>query len=117
SGVPVLNHAILTRNPDVARLLVDKGVNPLLRDSTGQTALHAAAKVDNSSVLLEMLSGADQGDTPLHVAVRETSVEAIRFLVFAGADPNITNKDGLVCRMLTRKNQILQILRDYTSAR
>ncbi|XP_025111307.1 uncharacterized protein LOC112574444 isoform X1 [Pomacea canaliculata] len=121
--VPILNVAIKSRSNSAARVLLKRGVNPMLTDLQGHTALHAAAIHDNYQLLVDMMQGCDvnvqddNGQTPLHIAARNTCAETCNWLVFLGANPNIPTRIGQTAKELTTWNVIHQILREYSPGR
>ncbi|XP_076462617.1 uncharacterized protein LOC143294975 [Babylonia areolata] len=122
-GVPLLHVAILSHNNHVARLLLDRGADPSVKNSRGRTALHAAAEANNVGLVVDLLKACSvhaldlDGDTALHVAVQRCSVEMTRWLIFGGADPYLPNKKGLACQRLTNKYIIRRLLRDFSRDR
>ncbi|PNP46422.1 hypothetical protein THARTR1_10744 [Trichoderma harzianum] len=83
----------------VVRLLIEHGADVNVQGGRWGSALHAAAaskyfgeKVEMMKLLLDNGAKIDQrgndGETPLHVACREGTLEAVRFLVDRGADVN-----------------------------
>ena len=81
---------------DCLKYLLDKGAKTGLTKSTGETALHSAAKMGSADCLAEMLrrgASADErddiGSTPLHQAVMNRSEECVERLLSFGADPNV----------------------------
>ncbi|MDR0516829.1 MAG: ankyrin repeat domain-containing protein [Fibromonadaceae bacterium] len=86
---------------DVRYFVEQKGVDVNAKNSSGFTALHAAAKngyVEVSKLLIS--KGADvnvkmdSGYTPLHAAVMSGYVEVSKFLVSVGADVNAKDNNG-----------------------
>jgi ankyrin repeat protein len=84
--------------------LLQAGADPREPRWDGRTALHAAAETGSGNImgiLCEVYRNNgwsvdqvdDEGETPLQVAVRSGSHEAVKFLLDSGADPKI--KDGL----------------------
>ncbi|MBB5352260.1 hypothetical protein HNR46_002503 [Haloferula luteola] len=74
--------------------MIAGGMDPQVRDSTGRTALHAAAgtgaiKAANELLNrgLEMDAVDEKGRTPLMEAVLQSSPEMVRYLLQQGADP------------------------------
>jgi ankyrin repeat protein len=96
----------------VAKILIDAGADPRLRDRAGRTALHHAAKMREGAMIVELLvrAGADVNArandsgqcTPLLSAVenyledqdRQEAGLIIRVLVHLGADINIADARG-----------------------
>ena len=91
------------------RELLARGTDPNVPDSSGRTAVHAAAGI-GAAATLEVLLEADgdphvkdrDGNTPLHLAAsasppilwEDDSVAAIRMLLRYGADPDVANQRG-----------------------
>lgn len=84
-------------------LFLDAGMNPTVADADGKTALVWAA-IENHVKILELLAAAhidldgsasdSSGRTPLHWAASENSLDAVRFLIQAGADRNALDNQG-----------------------
>ncbi len=88
-------------NADIARILIQHGIDPKVRDKMGRTALHQiAAYKEKPAPILEVLleNGADpnaadqNGYTPLMAAKDGESVEV---LLKYGANPNAKTKNGV----------------------
>lgn len=103
-GRTPLMHAVLAErpNPEVIRLLVERGADPNAADKRGWTALHFAArdqKAEAARALLDAGAEVDprdsDGATPLWRAVMSgSSAEVVRLLLEAGADPEAQDKSG-----------------------
>jgi ankyrin repeat protein len=80
NGVTALHHAVRFRSPTAVRTLIEHGanVNQVCRRS-GSTPLHRAVTTTGA---------------PSTAGKRQESIEIIRLLIAAGADPSITNKSG-----------------------
>lgn len=91
-----LFRAVMYGHEDAARLLLQKGASPNIRDKViGETPLHLAANEGKESMVRLLLdNGADHsvktrhGATALHIAVYSRNEPAVRALLAAGADPD-----------------------------
>jgi ankyrin repeat protein len=83
----------------VAELLGGAGVQAMIKDNAGRSALHAASSSSNRMAVLEALLQAaqvraqvdaltDAGHTALQLVCRGGHAEAAKLLLAAGADPN-----------------------------
>uniref|UniRef100_A0ABD2XG59 Uncharacterized protein n=2 Tax=Trichogramma kaykai TaxID=54128 RepID=A0ABD2XG59_9HYME len=94
---------------EVAQFLLEMGANPNLADCDGNNALHHVCKMGqgNDDGLADMIFGNDdyeplqinarneQGNTPLHLAVKRGTSNLIEVLLRHGADSNATNNKGM----------------------
>ena len=113
----------------VAKILIDAGADPRLRDRAGRTALHHAAKMREGASIVELLvrTGADVNarandgaqDTPLLCAVenylevedREEAALIIRVLVHLGADINLADARGNTALVLAATHNQPDLIR------
>ncbi len=84
------------------------------KDENGNTLLHLAV-LESYDVFKKVLSKTEcseakcvntqnkEGDTPLHMAIKNNALDKIRDLVEAGAKTNIRNKSGLDAMALAKK--------------
>jgi ankyrin repeat protein len=84
------------------------------KDENGNTLLHLAV-LESYDVFKKVLSKTEcfeakcvntqnqEGDTPLHVAIKNNALDKIKDLVEAGAKTNIMNKAGLDAMALAKK--------------
>ncbi|GGT16169.1 ankyrin repeat domain-containing protein [Nonomuraea spiralis] len=99
--------------PGVLRLL-DAGVDPRFRDGRHRTLLHALIHLDHEVLLPRLLAaGVDleavdsNQRTALHVAVGDNGpVALVRALLTAGADPDVTDDEGMsLSRLIHFRNR------------
>ena len=94
-------------------LLLEAGADANAPNRSRRTPLHFAAEAENANQVaaVELLvhHGAElnaqdrKGRTPLHRAAYEGRVDALKALLAAGADPDITNKGGKTAFAIARK--------------
>ncbi|KAK3928595.1 Histone-lysine N-methyltransferase EHMT2 [Frankliniella fusca] len=89
------------RHVKVARYLLEKRADPLLRDSEQNIALHWAAYSGSEEISERLLNhGCDvnclniHGDSPLHVAARQDNLECVLLFLSRGAKPDVANVMG-----------------------
>ena len=100
-GKTALHLAILNRQDDIAKLLIENGANLDTKDNEAKTALHLAIE-DNQDELAKLLieKGAvidtqdNDGQTALHYALRKGKNEIVQLLLEKGADLNIQTRWG-----------------------
>jgi hypothetical protein len=100
-GVTALHIAAATDQPEVIRLLIERGAAVNSRTRLGFTPLHWAASKDSLqslSVLLaagaDMQAKARNDITPLHWAAARDAAGAVQMLLDAGADINAKTASG-----------------------
>ncbi|KAM4722329.1 cyclin-dependent kinase 4 inhibitor C [Rhinophrynus dorsalis] len=89
-------------NPSIARLLLSRGANPNLKDRTGFSVLHDAARAgfqDTVQTLLDFNADVNiqdnEGNLPLHLAAKEGHLPVVKFLVLhAGSQVGQQNRQG-----------------------
>ena len=101
NGASVLIVYVLRDREDVAKKLLERGVNVNLQDVDGDTALHASVKTGNINLLRLLLTkGAGVNTrnkmeaTPLMWAGGYGQDEAARILLENGADPKLKDAQG-----------------------
>lgn len=89
------------RHVTVARYLLEKRADPLLRDSEENIALHWAAFSGSEEISERLLNhGCDvnclniHGDSPLHVAARQDNLQCVLLFLSRGAKPDLANVIG-----------------------
>lgn len=116
----ILFNTVINNNYDVAKLLLEKGANPNIKDKNGLTVLSLAV-AKNSFYIVELLlkHKADinikdnSNQTPLFIAVNNSNYEMIELLLIMGANPNIINITGTtVLNMAVSRNnhEIVKLL-------
>lgn len=101
NGQYLVHYAAQCKKPEILELLVQKGAKLNVRDGQGFTPLHYAAVVNASECVDLILAHApeqiealgEEGETPLFLAARSQSGQAMGILLEHGANPNakITN--------------------------
>ncbi|XP_067135860.1 ankyrin repeat domain-containing protein 39-like [Centruroides vittatus] len=93
--------AALYGDYDRVKEFIDKNKDPSVRDSSGYTALHYAARNNQLQVCKLLLkSGANPnaqtpgGATPLHRAAFKGNYEIVQLLLQSDGDPTICDCDG-----------------------
>jgi len=85
----------------IARTLLEKGANPLLLNTSGSAAIHIAADWDNVDFIALFLENKvdinlrdAKGMTPLMRAALCGQETGARYILSAGGDPSLTDRDG-----------------------
>uniref|UniRef100_A0ABD2VUY7 Uncharacterized protein n=1 Tax=Trichogramma kaykai TaxID=54128 RepID=A0ABD2VUY7_9HYME len=109
-GNSALHYAIHYGNVDMVEFLLLKGANPNVANNDGMTPLHIirAKRAVRVHLLMKFLRISDHmqqtlqldaqdkmGNTPLHLAVRDGCFVMIEPLLRRGANPNLTNQEGM----------------------
>ena len=86
---------------EIWRLLIEKGAEFSVADTSGRTPLHYASSGGNEEVARLLIDkGAEisavdnEGGTPLHCALDSRNEELVRLLIDKGASATAANKDG-----------------------
>ncbi|EKP06434.1 ankyrin repeat protein [Leptospira kirschneri str. 2008720114] len=114
-GITSLSIALKYHRLEIVQVLIEYRADTNLVDqSTGFTPLiHSILENDFSLDMMFVLirNGADldrkdeRGMSPLHHCVNEGKLEALRFLLERGADPNAQDRDGVTCIHLAKSSQ------------
>ena len=118
----LLHAATLSGDADIVKLLLDKGANPDLRDSDGNTPLILAINSRHANVVKLLLGkGANPdirnniGATSLIIASCLGELESVKFLLDKNANKDLKdNKDGtaLIGSIYCGHSEILELLLD-----
>ena len=118
-----LHLAVLMKQVEIVRLLLDNGANPEMCDHKGDTALHIACRSGNLTMVNEILKQREsrpkqnldvrnyEGQTCLHVAVLGGYKKIVDTLLEAGADVNVGDgKSGATALHLAAKGNKRDII-------
>ncbi|GAP86737.2 putative ankyrin unc44 [Rosellinia necatrix] len=92
--------AIKANQGSIVKLLLNNGWRAGYRDDDANTPLHSAISAGQTEIVKILLEknitrfldeGNRDGDTPLHVAVSKSNIQAITWFLNSGANPNILN--------------------------
>ncbi|XP_069497094.1 B-cell lymphoma 3 protein [Ambystoma mexicanum] len=91
-----LHLAVITKQPEVVRMLVKNQASAMALDRNGQTSIHLACEHSSIPCLQELLDQSQEaidletrnyeGFTPLHVAVSTSDPDIVSFLLNHGSD-------------------------------
>lgn len=104
-GQTPLMHAVAKGYLQVIQFLLANGANPVAVTKTGMTCLqNVIGATENYMEMLQVFAplipvnvACDQGWTPLMAAANEGKIDAIEFLIKAGADVNAKDLSGKTC--------------------
>jgi ankyrin repeat protein len=114
-GWTALHYAALGGHAEVLSYLLEQGADASIRNDAGRTPLIVAVDkghVGAVRVLVQhtgtqaLLQGDMEGKTALHLAAREGYEEVLRILLFAGADPTITDSEGRTASALLQEDHV-----------
>jgi len=103
SGTTVLHWSVRRWYFDLALLTLQKGADPNIADVEGNSALHSASHLGDSSarmISLLLKHGAEVNNrnvrdyTPLHLAAESGYIKGVQLLVSKGADVNAITRYG-----------------------
>lgn len=109
-----LNSSVYYDHPEVLRILLEAGVDPNIHGEH-VPALHVAAANDNvkaATILIEHGAEIDardtaNNDTALMYGIRDGKLNITEYLLRQGADPNLTDKNGLApLHIATARNDV-----------
>ncbi|KAL9616377.1 MAG: hypothetical protein Q9160_008751 [Pyrenula sp. 1 TL-2023] len=103
-GWTALDVAMIKRDEDLAAILLLNGANLETKDIMSNTLLHRAAARGTSTITRHLLAVKNQhpdtaknstGETPLHLAASQCNGPVTHLLLHYGANPNLTDHNGL----------------------
>ena len=100
--ITLLQWALMQRQPEAMRILIDAGADVAQAGLDGDTVLHTAAMANDPAYLHLLLAAgaqpdvanADTGATPLRNALMGERTEQFHALLAAGADPDRPDRTG-----------------------
>ena len=115
-GTTVIQAALLMKNDPFAMQVVSRGVDVNQRDSKGWQLIHTAALSGNPDLIKMVLSKGGNANAlttppPLLLAAQSGSVEAMKVLIEAGADPKAKAADGLTLALAAARGGNLEALK------
>ncbi|KAJ3143452.1 hypothetical protein HDU90_000213 [Geranomyces variabilis] len=101
SGQTALHYAASKNHVEVMDALLNAGADPSSRDRYGQTPMHRAATRGWVRIARRLKEDPRAkvnvrdavGNTPLHLAAEDVQIEMIKYLLAAGADTDVSNKE------------------------
>lgn len=100
-GLTMLHISIINEDVFLLNLLLKRAkVDPMIADSTGNTALHFCSCCCRFEMMVHLVTKVDKdcvnivGETALHAAVREYQFNIIKLLVTNGCSLDVKNKEG-----------------------
>jgi ankyrin repeat protein len=110
-GATALQLAVLTRDSDLVRLLLEKGADPDVKRSNGDTALiYSLQRKEWEIAKLLIRYNADVNEktgnelSPLGVVLEDNNLEMARFLLDKGANINADNLQGVLFACMNHGN-------------
>lgn len=103
AGDTALHHALRLGNADMASLLLERGADPHARNHNGESALFLAVNAGLLPLAKELVQkyGCDLNEqageeqySALHMAASRNDIPMVEFLLDAGADVNLRDKDN-----------------------
>lgn len=109
----LLNLAVRSKNLDAVKILLKNQVNPNLQDKEGKTALIEAVCGNNLGSLRKSLNYADPNPRFGNIGLIDiVTINIIRELLNAGANPNLRDKEGNTALMVAVLTNNLGIVRE-----
>ena len=118
NGLTALMYACMKGNAKIVKLLMKHGADPTVKTPNNSTALYFAAKSGSAECIYSVLKNENVNinerwdkseSTPLLAACLSGSVDAVKVLLYQGADHTIRNKNdenALDCAALSDNNRI-----------
>ncbi len=119
-GNTPLHYAVMAKDTDRVKLLVDRKCDIKAANNSGSTALHLASDPEVARILLDGIQSDELADTvnavdnsgnsPLHLAVRGRHRDTVRLLVSKSGLYDLTNSSGKSPMSLAKDKEMKGIL-------
>jgi len=115
--------ALKNNKNEVAKLLLEKGVNPNLPDEMGELPLHYAIKNEDLELSMNLASVTQNlnqpgllGHTPLFIATDKRNHAMVKVLLEKGASADVADRDGNLPLHRALRGNNLELVKDLIAA-
>jgi ankyrin repeat protein len=113
----ILHYSIFYNRIDIAKVLIDAGMDVNIKNKLNDTPLHFASYY-NRNEIVKMLIDADSdinaqedsGKTALHLAINNDNTQIVQMLIAAGGDKSIEDNYGETASDFAKSEKMKNIL-------